>query len=76
MSLRVSFSRSLYLPEAVEAAAAAYAALAPVAIEPGGNDITAVVETDDRDLVDELCNHALFETISRRRGQPAGEPRP
>jgi hypothetical protein len=47
-----------------------------VAIEPGGNDIAAVVETDDRDLVDELCNHALFETISRRRTQAAGEARP
>jgi len=68
---RVSFSRSLYHAEAVQAAAAAYASLAEVRVEEAANEVTAVLDTDDPDLVGAFCNHVLHATVNLRRAQRA-----
>jgi hypothetical protein len=73
-STRVTFSRSLYLPEALEAAAGVYAPLAEVMVEHAGNEVTAVVSTADREIVDAFCNHVLYETVNRRRAERPGAP--
>jgi hypothetical protein len=71
MAERVTFERSLYLPEAVEAAAAAYAGLARVELATEPEAIVATVEAaageDGPHVVHGFCNHALYETITRRR---------
>ena len=68
---RITFDRSLYTPEAVEAAAAAYAEYAEIALERSGDATVAVVGAvtgGDRPTVEHsFCNLALQETIVRRR---------
>ena len=64
----VSFHRSLYAPEAVEAAAKADAALATITLEVHDHEVLARIENVDArvpDVVDAFCNHALFESIAR-----------
>jgi hypothetical protein len=66
---RITFDRSLYAPEAVEAAVAAYAGHAEIALEHTGDAIVAVVGAvsgADRETIEHsFCNHALQETIVR-----------
>lgn len=68
---RISFDRSLYLPEAVEAAAAAYAEHAQIAVTTGADAIEAVisgvVDYDPDTVANAFRNHVLHETIARRR---------
>jgi hypothetical protein len=74
---RITFDRSLYIPEAVEAAAAAYADYAEIALEPSGNEVVAVVGAvtgGDRQMIEHsFCNLALQETIVRMRREAAPE---
>lgn len=71
MAERISFDRTLYLSEAVEAAAAAYADYAKIALTASPDavvaDISDVVEHDARTVANAFCNHVLHETIARRR---------
>lgn len=71
MAERLAFHRSLYLPEAVEAAAAAYADVAKIDVSrtPEGVD-TVIDEAGDYDLAtiaNAFANHVLYETIALRR---------
>jgi hypothetical protein len=68
------FSRSLYRLEAVEAAAAALAACGRFEVRVDGEDIVVEMADIHPRLVDrvpdELCNHALYNTIlAERRGE-------
>lgn len=67
----IRFDRSLYLPEAVEAAAEAYAEYAHIALTPTADAVTAVISDvvgyDPHTVSNSFCNHALHETIARRR---------
>lgn len=71
MAEPIRFDRSLYLPEAVTAAAAAYAEYARIDVATAGDAIvvtlTDPVEFDERTLVHAFCNHVLYETITRHR---------
>lgn len=71
MAERIVFDRSLYLPEAVEAAAAAYGEHARIELSPIDDTVVAVisdvVEHDEREVVNAFCNHVLHETIARIR---------
>ena len=71
MADRISFDRSLYRADAVEAAAAAYADYATIALEPGAEAVVAVIsdtgEHDVATVVHAFANHVLYETIARRR---------
>ncbi len=68
---RITFDRSLYSPDAVEAAAVAYADYAEIAVEHSGEAIVAVVGGvtggDRRTVEHSFCNLALQETIVRMR---------
>jgi len=67
---RITFDRSLYSAEAVEAAAAAYAGFADIALERSGDVVVAVVGVtggDERTIENSFCNLALQETIVRTR---------
>ncbi len=72
MAERIVFSRSLYAPEAVRAAAAAYGELASFELQVSAEAIEVVITEPDESvadvLVDEFCNHALHETIVSLRG--------
>ena len=80
---RISFDRSLYVPEAVEAAAAAYAGYAEITLERAGDAVVAVVGaasggdpatnlgTDLATIEHSFCNLVLQETIVRMRRAPA-----
>ena len=74
---RITFDRSLYSPEAVEAAAAAYAGYAEIALEHTGDAIVAVVGAvtgGDRGTIENsFCNHVLQETIVRMHHAPSRE---
>ena len=74
---RITFDRSLYDPEAVEAAAAAYAGYAEIALERSGDAVIAAVgavTAGDRETIENaFCNLALQETIVRMRRAPAPE---
>ena len=69
---RVAFHRSLYLPEAVQSAMAAYSPFAKLELSEAGSDLVVTVsEIDpeaDEDLIDAFCNHVLFETVVQSRG--------
>jgi hypothetical protein len=71
MAERISFDRSLYLPAAVDAAAAAYADYAKIVVTVAGEAIVAEIsdgpDYDARTIAHAFCNHVLHETISRRR---------
>lgn len=71
MADRIAFDRSLYLPEAVDAAAAAYSEHAQIEITPNADAVVAVVAPaegyDEAEVVNAFCNHVLHETIALRR---------
>ncbi|HYD50923.1 MAG TPA: HxsD-like protein [Terriglobales bacterium] len=70
MAKEIRFDRSLYLPEAVEAAAAAYRDHAEISLSTAGDSVIAAITAADEDL-DEIAgafgNHVLYETITRIR---------
>jgi hypothetical protein len=70
MAERVAFDRSLYLPEAVEAAVAAYAEHATIEVTSTDDTVVAVVSAadgiDPELVTHSFCNHVLHETIQRR----------
>jgi len=75
---RITFDRSLYRPDAVEAAAAAYAEYAQITLESSGDAVIAVVGDVTgaaRGLVESsFCNLVLQETVVRlRRAAASGE---
>lgn len=76
MANTILFSRSLYAVDAVQAAAEVYAALARVEVVVRAQEIeVCVTELDDKleaNLLDELANHALFETVIRQRASDGG----
>ena len=71
MAERITFDRSLYLPDAVDAAAQIYADYATIALEPGAEAVVAVIsaapEHDLAEVAHAFANHVLYETIARRR---------
>ncbi len=71
MGRQIAFEGSLYLPEAVEAAAIAYADHARITVTPGNDtvvvEISGLGEADAADVANAFCNHVLFETIARTR---------
>jgi hypothetical protein len=71
MAERISFDRSLYLPEAVDTAAAAYAEHAKIEVTPTGDAVIVLLDAvsgyDPRTVAHAFCNHVLHETIARRR---------
>ena len=71
MPERIVFDRSLYAPEAVEAAATAYKDHAQVEVTLDGDAIVAVISTPDADdtraIANAFGNHVLHETIAQRR---------
>ena len=77
MAERITFDRSLYLAEAVEAAAAAYADYAHIELTPGSEAIVAVVsaagEHDPRTVANAFANHVLYETIALQRRAASNE---
>ncbi len=74
---RIAFHQSLYTPEAVEAAAAAYAEYAAITLERSGDEVVAVIDAvtgaDPRTVEHSFCNLALQETIVRMRRAAAPE---
>jgi hypothetical protein len=74
MAERVSFDRSLYLPEAVDAAAAAYRDHARIEVTRNEECtvamISPVAEGDPIVLANAFCNHVLHETIARLQSSP------
>ena len=77
---RITFDRSLYVPEAVAAAAAAYADYADIALEPSNDAVVAIVgavRDADRDTIAHaFCNLVLQETVVRLRRAAPPEGRP
>jgi hypothetical protein len=76
---QITFDRSLYTPDAVEAAAAAYAEYADIALERSSDAVVAVVGAvrgGDRETIEHsFCNLALQETVVRmRRAEPPDAP--
>jgi hypothetical protein len=71
MAEEIVFDGSLYLPDAIAAAAEAYAQLVRVELTPTADAIVAklsgFVAGDPGVIVNAFCNHALYETIVRRR---------
>ena len=70
-ALRATFVRSIYRPDAVLAAAEAFADLARIAVDVGDEVVQVELADPDPDhadvLLDEFCNHALWETVQRSR---------
>ncbi|MEO6027418.1 MAG: HxsD-like protein [Candidatus Binatia bacterium] len=68
---QITFDRSLYTTDAVEAAAAAYAEYADIALEQSSDTVVAVVGAvrgHDRDTIEHsFCNLVLQETVVRMR---------
>lgn len=75
---RITFDRSLYVPDAVEAAAKAYADYADIVLERSGDMVIAeigAVRGAERDTIEHsFCNLVLQETIVRIRRAAAAEP--
>ena len=71
MAERVAFDCSLYSTEAVEAAAEAYGELAKIEVTPSAEAVVVtlddIADEDAQMIVHAFCNHALYETIARRR---------
>lgn len=78
MAEQITFDRSLYSPEAVQAAAAAYAEHAKITVTVGDDSVEATIsETGDHDpaaITHAFANHALHETIQGRRQAAIDEP--
>ncbi len=73
--MRIALSRSLYRPDAVAAAAAAYGALARIEVAEGEHEVVVTLSDshpDIPDLLDAFCNHALYETVLRHRADTGG----
>lgn len=76
-SAKLTFHRSLYLPEAVRAAAEAYGAYAE-SIEVTDTEVETIAVLKGFDpgygdvLPDGFANHALFETVVRTRATLGG----
>jgi len=72
MAERIVFSRSLYSPAGVRAAAQAYGELGRIEVVETPAAIEVTIHDPDESvadvLADELCNHALHETIVGQRG--------
>ena len=66
----IVFSRSLYSPEAVHAAVEAFEELGTFEVQDRSNSIEVTIRDPDPDvadvLADELCNHALSNTMAER----------
>jgi hypothetical protein len=73
----IAFDRSLYLPEAVAAAADVYSEHAKIELTQTADAIVAklsdIVGHDPQTVADAFCNHALYETIIRRRQEGLSE---
>ncbi|MEO8601499.1 MAG: HxsD-like protein [bacterium] len=71
MSDRITFDRTLYWLEAVEAAAAAYAEHARIELTSTPDTVVAVIsdvlEYEPQLVANAFSNHVLHETIARRR---------
>ncbi|MGB0640543.1 MAG: HxsD-like protein [Myxococcota bacterium] len=69
------FSHSLYNPASIDDTQSAYEGLLPAVVSHGPHSTTVDFNMDDNEegkmLVDAFCNHALFLTIERFRGQSA-----
>jgi len=82
MAETISFARSLYHPQAIRAAAEAFAELASITVEAGDDETAVQIAEPDPDvadvIVDEFCNYALSETIVllRATGDGSGEQAP
>jgi hypothetical protein len=67
----IAFDQSLYLPDAVAAAATAYAGHVHVELTQTADAVVAklskIAGDDPQTVVHAFCNHALYETIVRRR---------
>ncbi|MFT4979438.1 MAG: hypothetical protein ACI8S6_005348 [Myxococcota bacterium] len=77
MPEQLSFSRSLYRQDAIEATVAAYAQLATLTVDTSGEHSVVITVADPHpsladELSDALCNHILFETIRRYRTEQGG----
>jgi hypothetical protein len=77
--LRLSFHRSLYLPEAVKAAVEVYRPYAErIVVDDSAIEIVVTLEGFDTgygDIIgDAFANHALFETVVRARETLGGVP--
>ena len=76
MAEQVTFDRSLYLPEAVQAAAAAYGEHARIEVTHRDESTVATLSPFDNEdagmLVNAFCNHVLHETIARLRASAPG----
>ena len=72
------FDRSLYLVEAVQAAADAYSGHARIELtnEPQQTMVSIAVENAayKEIIIDAFCNHVLFETVVRSRETLGGVP--
>jgi len=77
-SVSLAFHRSLYLPEAVHAAAEAYGGYATIRVTDSPTDL--VVELSGYDtrygetIIDSFNNHVLFESVVRSRETLGGVP--
>jgi len=71
MAERIIFDGSLYAPEAVAAAAAAYADFAVIEVTAKGGSVEAALsdtgEYEPQTIARAFSNHVLHETIARRR---------
>jgi hypothetical protein len=77
MGNEITFDRSLYLPDAVAAAAEAYGDFAHIELTQTADAVVAklsgIVDHDPQTVADAFCNHALYETIVRRRQEGSEE---
>ena len=77
MAEQINFDLSLYLPDAVEAAAAAYADHAAITLTSNENAVVATIaaeaDADESTLAHAFCNHVLHETIVRQRRKATEE---
>jgi hypothetical protein len=76
---RITFDRSLYAPDAVDAAVSAYAEYADITLERSGDAVivnVGAVRGHDRDTIEHsFCNLVLQETVVRlRRTAAAATP--
>ncbi len=71
MAERIVFDPSLYLSEAVDAAAEAYSEHAQINVTAADGSIAAEIaetgEHDEKVIAHAFSNHVLFETIARKQ---------
>jgi len=70
----LAFSKSLYLREAIDRAAAAYAGHLTVQIEDAEGNLVIHTAGDEpgQEILDNFANHVLFETVRLRKAQLEG----